>query len=87
MPRARSDAADFEADEARADDDRAPRALARGDDGAAVGERAQRMDVRLVGAGDRQPHRLGAGREQQPVVGDALAARDRDLARLGVDRR
>ena len=59
---------DFEPDEARADDDRAARASSRRDDGAAVGERAQRVDMRQVGAGDRQAHRLGAGREQQPVV-------------------
>ena len=56
------------------------------DDGAAIGERAQRMDMRLIGAGNRQPHRLGAGRQQQPVVGDRSAAGEDDIARLGVDR-
>ena len=77
---------DLEADEARADHDRALGVLRIGDDGAAVGERAQRMHMRLVGAGDRQAHRLGAGGEQQAVVRHGLAVAERDLARLGVDR-
>ena len=62
---------------------RAP--LARVDDGAAIGERAQRMDVRQVGARDRQPHRLGAGRQQQPVVGKLLAAGERTSRVFGID--
>ena len=68
-------------DKARADHDRAARAFGRVDDGAAIGERAQHVDMRLVGARDRQPHRLGAGRQQQPVVGNGVAAGDDDVAR------
>ena len=78
----RSAAADFEADEARADDQRTLRAGRLGDDGAAIGERAQRMDVRQIGARNRQPHRLGAGRQQQPVVIEARAIGAADLALL-----
>ena len=64
---------DLEADEARADHhDARARAFGACDDRAAVGQRAQGVDVRLVGAGNRQPHRLGAGRQQQPIVGDVL---------------
>ena len=58
------------------------------DDGAAVGERAQRVDMRLVGAGNRQPHRLGAGRQQQPVVGERCRRPASDDSRaFSVDRR
>ncbi len=64
----------LEPDEARADHDRAARAVGRGDDRAAVGQRAQHMDMRLVGARDRQAHRLRAGRQQQAVVGNGFAA-------------
>ena len=78
---------DLEADEARADHDRAPRRCRPRDDGAAVGERAQRVHVRQVGARQRQPHRLGAGRQQQRVVGDLAAVAERDLARAWVDAR
>jgi hypothetical protein len=38
------------------------------------------VDVRLLGTGDRKAHRLGAGREQQAVIVDLLAAGDRDRA-------
>ena len=58
------------------------RAFGVGDDGAAIGERAQRMDVRQIGAGNRQPHRLGAGRQQQPVVGEIRTIAAADLALL-----
>ena len=44
------------------------------------------MDVRLVGARDRQPHRLGAGGEQQRVVGDGRRRRARH-ARCAIDAR
>ena len=76
----------FKADEARTDHDRAPRALGVPDDGAAVSERAQRMDMRLVGTGDRKPHRLGAGCQQQAIIGDAAAVGENHVARFGVDR-
>ena len=77
---------DLEPDEAGTDHDRAARAVRRLDDRPAIGERAQRVDVRLVGARDRQPHRLGAGRQQQTVVGNIAAACEDDVARLGIDR-
>ena len=62
---------DFEADEARADHHRAFGAVGGLDDRAAVGERAQRVHMRQVRARNGEPHRLGAGRKQQAVVGDA----------------
>ena len=55
----------LEADEARADDDGALRAPRPRDDRAAVGERAQRVDVRQLAARDVEPDRLGARREQR----------------------
>ena len=77
---------DLEPDEARADHDRALGILGIGDDGAGIVERTQDMDMPLAGAGNRQPHRLGAGREQQAVVRHGLAVGERDMAGLGVDR-
>ena len=64
---------------------RAP--LMRCDDRPAIGQRTQDMDMRLVGARNRKPNRLGARREQQTVVGNGAAVGDDDIARLGVDRR
>ena len=64
----------FQPDKTRADHDRAARAAGAGDDGAAVGQRAQDMDMRLVGARDRQPHRLGARRQQQAIIGNGATA-------------
>ena len=49
------------------------------DDGARVGERAQGVHVRQVGAGRRQADRLRSGREQERVPGD--------LARVGEGQR
>ena len=43
------------------------------------------MDVRLIGAGYRKPHRLGSGRQQQPVVGDARPVAGLHLASSGID--
>ena len=76
---------DFEPDEARAHHDRPARRPGALDDGPAVGERAQRADMRLIGARDRQANRLGAGGEQQPVVRDLAPVGERDLARTRVD--
>ena len=64
----------FEPDKARADHDRAPRAVGQGNDGAGIGQRAQHVNMGLVGARYRQAHRLRAGRQQQAVVGDGVAA-------------
>ncbi len=76
---------DFEPDEARSQHNSAAGRLGALDDGAAVGARAQRVDVWLVGAWDRQPDRLGAGRQQQPVVGDPAPAGKQDFMRARVD--
>ena len=73
-----------------ADDDGALRVLRRGDDRATVGERAQIVHVRQVGARDVETNRLGAGREQQRVVRAAASrpsistacARDVDARRV-----
>ena len=79
MSRARKRCGDLQADEARADHDRALGRFRLRDDGAAVGERAQRMDVRLVGARNVELHRLGAGRQQQLVELDRAAVAERQL--------
>ena len=49
-------------------------------DRAAVGQRAQGVHVRQVAAGDGQAHRLGAGGEQQPVVGELAAVAEFEFA-------
>jgi hypothetical protein len=75
----------FEGDETGADHDGAAGALRQFDDGTAIAQRAQHMDVGLIGSRDRQPHRLGAGRQQQAIIGNAGAVGDQHLARLGID--
>ena len=54
---------DFEPDETRPQHDRTPCGLRPLDDRATISERAQGMHVRLVGAGDREAHGLGARRQ------------------------
>ena len=77
----------LEPDKARADHDRAPRAVGQCNDGAGIGQRAQHVNMGLVRARYRQAHRLRAGRQQQAVVGDGLAAGRDDMTCAGVDRR
>ena len=55
------------------------------DDCAAIGQRAQHVNMRLVGARDRQAHRLRTGRQQQAIIGDGLAAGRDDVACVDVD--
>ena len=76
---------DFEADEARPEDDRPARRLRPLDDRPAVFKRAKHEHVRRLGAGDGRRDRLGAGREKQAIEGNCLAVRERDLTRAGVD--
>ena len=76
---------DLKPNEACANDNRAMRVLSRADDGAAIRKRSERIDLRLIGAGYRQPNRLGASRQQQPVIGHVLAASNHDFAFLYVD--
>ena len=58
---------DLETDEARADNERPLRAARRGNDRAAVGERAKRMDTLPVCSGDLKPHGLCARGKQEAV--------------------
>ena len=51
-----------------------------------VGQRAQLADAVQAGAGQRQAARPRAGRQQQPVVGHALAAGEDDRGAVGVER-
>jgi hypothetical protein len=44
------------------------------------------VDVLLVGAWDRQPHRLSTRRQQQAVVGNGAATCKYDIARFRIDR-
>ena len=48
------------------------------DDRLAVGERTQSMDMRQIGAGNFQPRRLGAGRQQQGIEFEHGAVGERD---------
>ena len=85
MLRARSERCDFEADEARPEDDDPlcrPRAL---DDRPAVLQRAEHEHVRRLGAGEGRGHGLGAGREKQAIERNWVALGERNFARAGVD--
>lgn len=73
-------------DPAASDDGEAAAALEPGGERVGVIEVAKVVNAVEVGSGDGQPPRLGAGREQQPLVAHPLAAlHDDDLPRAGVD--
>src|SRR6476660_730377 len=55
---------DFESDKTRTHHNSPARSFGNFDNGPAVGERAQRADVRLISAWDRKTNRLCASREQ-----------------------
>src|SRR5262249_61804355 len=75
----------LEPDEACADHDRVPGRFCPGNDRSRIGERAQHVYVRLIGAGDIEAHRFGAACEQQLVEGDASSTRKRHLPSLRID--
>ncbi len=75
----------FQANETGAKHDGAARSRGSLDDRLAIGERAQRVDMWLVGAGDGQANRFGSGRKQQPVVGNPAPVGEYDLARARID--
>ena len=76
---------DLGADPAAADDDQPPARLQARGERVGVGHGAQVMDAGEVGARHAQAARLGAGGQQQALVGDALAAGQHDLERVHVD--
>ena len=76
----------LEPDKAGADHDHAARAARGGNDRPAIRQRAQGMDMWLIGARDWQPHRLRTGRQQQTVVGNGAATGDGDFASFAIDR-
>jgi hypothetical protein len=78
---------DFEPYKTRADDDNALRRLRLPDDGTAIGERAQIVDVRQLATGHIEPHRLGAGGDEERVVGLATTVLELDLVSRRVDCR
>ncbi len=75
----------LQADETRADHHGAPRAAGAIDDRAAVGQRAQRVNLRRSRAWKRQPVRLGAGGQQQSIERQRATARERNRPRFQVD--
>jgi hypothetical protein len=75
----------FEADEARAEDDGTARRRGASDDRATVAQGSQRVHVRQLEAGQRQPDGLGPRGQQQPLVRHAAAVVERHLARRDVD--
>src|SRR5262245_20684342 len=77
----------LEPDEAAADHHGALSALRGCDDRAAVGEVAESVYVRAIGARHIQSDGLGAGREQQRVVVERLAAVRLELLVRRVDPR
>jgi hypothetical protein len=70
---------DLEPDKAGPDHDGTARAFGCSDDGAAVIERTQRIDIRLIRAGYGQAHWFCAGCQQQPIIGNLLAASSHDI--------
>ena len=77
----------FQADEAGADHDALPGGRGVGDQRPAVGQRAQDVDMRQVGAGNAEPDRIGSGGDQQRAIGQHAAVRQPQLLRGGLDRR
>src|SRR5271165_487082 len=67
-------------DKARTDHERTTRSLRGVNYGAAVGERAQGVNMRLVGARDRQTYRLRTSGQQKPIVGHLSPAGGDDMA-------
>jgi hypothetical protein len=78
---------DLEPDEAPPDDDRTMRVPCGVDDLPAVGVGSQVVHAALPRDWSRQPHRLGAGREQQSAKLERAAVVELDPAARGVDRR
>src|SRR5262245_51243667 len=76
---------DLEPDKARTHDHRPACRLGIVDDRLAVAERAERVHVWLVGAGDREANRLGPRCQQQSVVGDRAPIRELDLPPPHID--
>ena len=79
-PRCRADAAASEPIQPAPITTRRPPAVEALADRVGLSTRAQVEDALEVGARESQPAGLGAGREQQPVEGQPLAAVQRDLA-------
>ena len=76
---------DLGPDPAGADDDEPAAGLQTRPQRVAVGERAQEVHAVELRAGDAQRPRLRAGGQQQPVVGEPLAAVELELAARGVE--
>src|SRR5215470_7882162 len=77
----------LKSDEAGADHHGALGALRCGNDGAAIGEGAERMNVRAAGPRDVQANGLRTGGEQQRIVLERLAVLHRERLVLRVDPR
>ena len=75
----------LEANEARAQHDCAARGLGALDNVATVSQGAKRTDLPRARAGDGEPHRLGAGRQEQSVVLKCGPAGEFDCARSRID--
>ena len=78
---------DFQADEARADDDHGCGGRGPRDDRPAVAEAAEVVHLRLRGARNVDLHRIGAGGNQQRIEPVRLAALELDDALLEIERR
>ena len=76
----------LETDEAGADHHGAPRCRSLGDKSAAVRERAQIVHVREITARDLEPHRVGAGGEEERAIGVPAAIRQLYVPAPYVDR-
>src|SRR6185437_3295706 len=75
----------FETDEARSQNQHAPRGPRAFDDRPAVRKRTKHEKVGRLRARDGWAYGLGPGREKQAIKGDLVAVRKRDFARPHVD--
>jgi hypothetical protein len=76
----------FKSDEACADHHGSPRCQSFGDKGATVCHCAEIIDVRELGAGHIETHRLSAGGEKEGAEGMSSAIRHLDLPVVNIDR-
>ena len=77
----------FEAEQAAADDHRAPVALCGADHRLDIGDVAEGAHIGQSEAGNRRRQRLRPGGQQQFVVGDGSPVGERDVTRGAIDRR
>ena len=75
----------LKSNKARTDHERSARSLGGINNGPTIFKRTQHVNVRLVGARNRQPHRLRAGSQQKSIVTHLNAAGGDEMARFDIN--